>query len=293
MTQWTKGTFLEGAVETTVSIGSAVWSGLQPVRDVMHAGGKWVLDRLSSVKKEGNVAKRVDRPLEHVSDKPLQDPVLERIRLERKQSKLRAHELVEHRRVIEQKERLLDRLEAERVMQLDKKEEVMAELDRSYSRTSRELSWSDLGRRFMWKLYASVRRGTKKVIAWWRGEIDPITGRPVQAGVRKQAERTDVVNQEHIDLQQEEIESISLEQPLILEPDQDELVDQDDATMTRNDQERAVADGIAQLSAPMSIDDADVAASTELTAQASAAIAQAKKASEQAKELLADTSDLS
>ena len=88
----------------------------------------------------------------------LDDPVLERIRLERHQSVQRIEGLAAQRELIAMKDALLDRLEAERMMQLDTKEKVHAELTRAYDRHERELSWLDLGKRFAWKMYAALRR---------------------------------------------------------------------------------------------------------------------------------------
>jgi hypothetical protein len=103
-------------------------------------------------------------------EKPLTDPVLERIRLERHESKKRVGELSQQREVIEMKEVLLDRLEAERLMQLDKKQDIAAEISRAYARQDRELSWFDLFKRVFWKLYAVTRRTVGVVASWIQDE---------------------------------------------------------------------------------------------------------------------------
>jgi len=95
------------------------------------------------------------------SEAPVSDPVLERIRVERNQSADHLHDLQKQHEVIEMKAALLDRLEAERIMQLDSKEDIAAHLDKAYARKTRELTWFELFKRFSWKLYATARRGVK------------------------------------------------------------------------------------------------------------------------------------
>lgn len=98
----------------------------------------------------------------------VKDPVLARIEIERQQSQTKVNELEHKRRLIREKEELLDRLEVERVMQLDGKDAVDAHLEHSYRRGARkELSWLDLGKRFIWKTYASFRRGVSRLAQWW------------------------------------------------------------------------------------------------------------------------------
>jgi len=104
------------------------------------------------------------------SEKVHNDPVLERIEHERKQSYEKVQDLIAQREVIEMKEALLDRLEAERVMQLDTKEKLKEEITRAYERKERELSWFELLKRVAWKSYATVRRVVIKTAAWWQGE---------------------------------------------------------------------------------------------------------------------------
>ncbi|MDQ5940370.1 MAG: hypothetical protein QG632_96 [Candidatus Dependentiae bacterium] len=98
------------------------------------------------------------------------DPVLERIKHERNQSYEKVQELIAQREIIDMKETLLDRMEAERIMQLDTKERIKEEITRAYERNDRELSWFELFKRFSWKSYAAVRRVISKTTAWWQGK---------------------------------------------------------------------------------------------------------------------------
>ncbi len=116
---------------------------------------------------------------------PLTDPVLERIRIERTQSHKKVKSLEMQREVIEMKSTLLDRLEAERIMQLDKKEELKSEISRAYARKDRELSWIDLFKRIFWKLYATVRRLALSIITWWNGEEPVSNSAPVAKKIYK------------------------------------------------------------------------------------------------------------
>lgn len=151
---WVKGTVFEAPYEVVV----VFWDALMPVRTVAKTAWSAAYQMVLSYW-HGHDDK------EMVAD-PLNDPVLERIRLERTQSHKKVKALQMQREVIEMKSTLLDRLEAERIMQLDTKEGISAEIGRAYARKDRELSWIDLFKRIAWKLYASLRRGVGMVIAW-------------------------------------------------------------------------------------------------------------------------------
>jgi len=156
---WVKGTVFEAPY----NVFAVCWDALMPVRvaataawsAAYHAGYSYWYGQ--------------DDKISGVSNEPLSDPVLERIRLERTQSHKKVKSLQLQREVIEMKSTLLDRLEAERIMQLDTKEGISAEISRAYARKDRELSWIDLCKRIVWKLYATLRRTLSIVIAWWYG----------------------------------------------------------------------------------------------------------------------------
>jgi hypothetical protein len=86
------------------------------------------------------------------------DTVLSKIEEERMQAKEKVKELLSKKKELENKASLLDRLEVERMMQLDRHEDVEAALDEAYERSDRELTWKELLMRLVWKLYATVRR---------------------------------------------------------------------------------------------------------------------------------------
>jgi|GEM_PF-3006282 len=145
---------------------ATLWNASASVRHTVVDGAQAVyqgavsLVNKDAVHQEGVIA---------AHEAPLADPVLERIRLERLQSKQRVAELSQQREIIEMKDTLLDRLEAERVMQLDTKQDIAAELSRAYARHDRELTWVGLFKRLVWKTYASTRRLATYVYNWIQG----------------------------------------------------------------------------------------------------------------------------
>jgi hypothetical protein len=145
---------------------ATLWNRSAPLRDAVVDSAQSVyqgavsLVNKDAVHQEGVIA---------AHEAPLADPVLERIRLERLQSKQRVAELSQQREIIEMKDTLLDRLEAERVMQLDTKQDIAAELSRAYARHDRELTWVGLFKRLVWKTYASTRRLATYVYNWIQG----------------------------------------------------------------------------------------------------------------------------
>jgi hypothetical protein len=156
---WVRGTVFEAPYNVFV----VLWDALMPVRTAAAAG--W-----SAVHQLGySYWYGQDDKSTGISSEPLNDPVLERIRLERTQSHKKVKSLQLQREVIEMKSTLLDRLEAERIMQLDTKEGISAEISRAYARKDRELSWVDLCKRIVWKLYATLRRTLSIIITWLTG----------------------------------------------------------------------------------------------------------------------------
>jgi len=170
-------TTVKGTVfETPYEIVAAVWDFLAPARimaqELYEQGYAFISSYINN-----DAA-----PVADHADAPLADPVLERIRLERTQSHKKVKSLDMQREVIEMKGMLLDRLEAERIMQLDKKEDLKGEISRAYARKDRELSWVELFKRIFWKLYATARRTTVRIIAWWRDEevVAPVVSAQVR-----------------------------------------------------------------------------------------------------------------
>jgi len=163
------GSYIEGAYYKTLSVLGYGYLLLTPVWKVFG----WIRDGVVAAFQRifGRSVERTE--IEGlVSSEPLDDPVLERIRQERLESYRKVKALIEERRAISLKDRLLDRLEAERVMKLDKETDFMTEIDKSYARKDNELTWAALAKRFMWKFYASTRRGFVRLQQWFVGEKD-------------------------------------------------------------------------------------------------------------------------
>ncbi|MDQ5890767.1 MAG: hypothetical protein QG604_641 [Candidatus Dependentiae bacterium] len=160
------GSVFEGPYELIAGTLGSVRDALAPVTNFMMCTGTALYAYAMHMCGASDGAQVPEERIEAVLD----DPVLERIRVERNQSYEKVQALAEQRELIEMKEALLDRLEAERVMQLDTKEKIKEETLRAYDRKHRELSWFDLFKRFVWKLYAASRRLVGRTVAWWRGE---------------------------------------------------------------------------------------------------------------------------
>ncbi len=143
-----------------------IWHASEPVRHAVADGARSLYQGVVAIFDKDSVNTEL-RAAAH--EEPLADPVLERIRIERLQSKQRVAELAQQREIIEMKDTLLDRLEAERVMQLDTKHDIAAELSRAYARHDRELTWVALFKRLVWKTYASTRRLAAFVYNWMNG----------------------------------------------------------------------------------------------------------------------------
>ena len=155
-----KGTMLEKPLATSEEVAGKVWDGLKPVRNTVGTMFDGLLGTIMNLVRRlfgmGPITDELTGSgLDLVRN---DDPVLETIRIERNQAHTAARNIVTQREALAEKEKLLDRLEAERVMQMDKREELLAELDKSYQRSNRELSWWGLGKRIMWKVGASIRR---------------------------------------------------------------------------------------------------------------------------------------
>jgi hypothetical protein len=161
-----RGTVFEAPYCVIADTVLTVWHASQPAREAVVAGVQSVYQGIVAMVDKD--AARNDM-IAQAQEEPLADPVLERIRLERLQSKQRVAELAQQREIIEMKDTLLDRLEAERVMQLDTKHDIEAELGRAYARHDRELTWVGLFKRLAWKTYASTRRLIVYVYRWMNG----------------------------------------------------------------------------------------------------------------------------
>ena len=175
-----EGTPLEGAGKAVSSFFGAIKDGVVASAHMVKDGVVSVVDRVMGVEEEKKDKKKGGKPGKKQAEmtsptkpaeKPLSDPVLERIRIERKQSSERMQSLFDQRKAIEMKESLLDRLEVERIMQMDRKAEVQHELDRAYKRKDKELSWIQIGKRVMWKLYASLQRVWIALRGWYGGKV--------------------------------------------------------------------------------------------------------------------------
>jgi|GEM_PF-4244797 len=169
-----KGRILQDAQHVASGIWGKLKSGFATVFGFAKKGAVSLADKVMGVEEEE------DEKIQQVSaskahQTPLDDPVLERIRIEREQAKYRMKSLFDQRKAIEVKESLLDRLEAERIMQMDRRSEVQMQLDKAYQRRDKELSWWDIGKRVMWKVSACFQRAWIRVRGWYGSKVRPRT----------------------------------------------------------------------------------------------------------------------
>ncbi len=166
MQNMVQGTVFEVPYDIISAVYAMISDVCAPVTHILYCFWVGARDWFRHVIGADDPLRLPDIPASLVED----DPVLERIKHERNQSYEKVQELIAQREIIDMKEALLDRLEAERVMQLDTKERLKEEITRAYERNERELSWFELFKRFAWKSYAAVRRVISKTTAWWQGK---------------------------------------------------------------------------------------------------------------------------
>jgi hypothetical protein len=233
---WVSTDLFHKAYAAVAGFGSACWEVVRPVRIMCMKIYTHLTRKLFGNKGEQAAAVALK----------VKDPVLARIEIERQQSQKKVNDLSQQRHLIREKEELLDRLEVERVMQLERKDEVAAQLDRSYRRGARkELSWFDLGKRFVWKAYGSFRRGMSRLAQWWQEARAEVSGKAVvdKKPVAKPQQSEEVVVQTDVSPQKasEEVstqasEEVSEFDALYMDDEAEESEDDDsDAMMMEDD----------------------------------------------------------